>query len=289
MMLSRNWFSAKKPDRMELKVTFWGVRGSFPCATPQHMLYGGNTSCVSVEAGGEVIILDAGTGLWQLGKYLVANGVQGATMLMSHTHTDHIIGFPFFAPAWIGSFHLDIFAGHLRDNGGVRSVFAEQMRDPIFPVSLSHMAANMSFHDFDAGEDLFIGNRVHVKTAHLNHPNGATGYRISTGGRSICYVTDTEHYPGRRDPNVMDLVRDADVMIYDSTYSDEEYARGRVGWGHSTWEEAIRIGQEANVGRVYIFHHDPDNTDDKMAAIERQARSMWDRVTIAREGMAIEL
>lgn len=273
---------------MTVKVTLWGVRGSFPCATPNHMIYGGNTSCVSVEVGETMVILDAGTGLWQLGKYIMKKGLPKATMLLSHTHTDHIVGFPFFGPAWLGRFHLDIMAGHLKDNGGVEQIFQLAMQDPVFPVKLSAMAAKISFVDFSAGETINLPGGVVVKTGPLNHPNGATGYRVEAEGRAICYITDTEHFPDRRDPNVMELVRDADIMIYDSTYSDEQYAQSKKGWGHSTWQEAIRIGKEANVAKTIIYHHDPDHTDRIMTMIENQVTAAWDKAIVAREGMTFE-
>lgn len=273
---------------MTVEVTFWGVRGSFPCATLNHMRYGGNTSCVTVEVGGTTIILDAGTGLFQLGKHLIKKGVTAATLLLSHSHTDHIIGFPFFAPAWIGSFALTIMAGHLKDNGGVREVFEVAMRDPVFPVKLADMGGATRFHDFNVGESFALGPDVMVRTAPLNHPNGATAYRIEAEGKTVCYVTDTEHVPGKLDQNILDLIRGADLVIYDSTYTEEEYPK-KVGWGHSTWEEGIRLCRSAGAKHLAIFHHDPDHTDDFMERVDEQARHTWDKAFVAREGMVIPL
>lgn len=273
---------------MTIKVTLWGVRGSFPCATPNHMIYGGNTSCVSVEVGDAMVILDAGTGLWQLGKYILKKGIDHATLLLSHSHTDHIIGFPFFAPAWVGRFHLDILAGHLTDNGGVEAIFQQAMHDPVFPVKLSAMPSRIRFQDFHAGESLILPSGIFAKTGTLNHPNGCTGYRLEIQGKVICYITDTEHVVGERDPHVMALVKDADLMIYDSTYSDEQYANGKVGWGHSTWQEALRIAEEAGVKQTVIYHHDPDHTDEVMAAVEAKVKAVSDKAVVAREGMVFE-
>ncbi len=272
---------------MAVEVTFWGVRGSFPCATPNHIVYGGNTSCVSVEAGDQFFILDAGTGIWQLGKHILKRGIKAATLLMSHTHTDHIVGFPFFAPAWVGQFHLDVMAGHLADNGGIASIFAHAMRDPVFPVQLDQMGGKISFADFRSGETLKFGD-ITVRTAPLNHPNGATGYRIEHGGASVCYITDTEHKPGTLDQTIVDLCRGADAMIYDATYTDEMF-HTKIGWGHSTWQEALRVAAAAGVKTPVIFHHEPDHTDDIMAGIEEQVRAANPQAVVAREGMKLSL
>jgi phosphoribosyl 1,2-cyclic phosphodiesterase len=273
---------------MTVEVTFWGVRGSFPCATPNHMKYGGNTSCVTVETAKTMIVLDAGTGLFMLGKSLVKRGVQSATLLLSHSHTDHIIGFPFFAPAWIGSFGLTIMAGHLIENGGVREIFEVAMRDPVFPVKLGDMGGATRFHDFHAGDSFALGTDVMVSTTRLNHPNGATGYRLEAEGKVVCYITDTEHVPGKPDQNILNLIRDADLMIYDSTYTDDEFTK-KVGWGHSTWQEGVRLCRAANVKQLAIFHHDPDHTDEFMDRVDDDARHAWDKAFAAREGMVIPL
>jgi phosphoribosyl 1,2-cyclic phosphodiesterase len=273
---------------MTVEVTFWGTRGSFPCASLNHMKYGGNTSCVSVDTGNTTIVLDAGTGLFMLGKHLVKRGVQSATLLLSHSHTDHIIGFPFFAPAWVGSFALTIMAGHLSDNGGVRDIFEVSMRDPVFPVKLTDMGGATRFHDFHAGESFSIGTDVTVRTASLNHPNGATAYRIEAEGKAVCYVTDTEHVPGKPDQNVLNMIRGADLVIYDSTYTDDEFP-SKIGWGHSTWQEGIRLCRAAGVRRLAIFHHDPDHMDDFMDQVDEDARHTWDHAFVAREGMVIPL
>lgn len=275
---------------MTVDVIFWGVRGSFPCASPQHMKYGGNTSCVSVEVDGQIIILDAGTGMFMLGKHLAKRGAQKATLLMSHTHTDHIVGFPFFAPAWMGAgFELTIMAGHLDDPACIESVFNMAQRDPLFPVAVAAMGGASRFVDFKAGDSFDLPPNVHVRTCRLNHPNGATGYRIEAQGRSICYITDTEHYPERIDEEILALVRGADVLIYDSTYTDANYA-SKIGWGHSTWQEGLKLARAGNVGQFCVFHHDPDSTDEIMEKIEQDVRKAWpEGGTVAREGMIITL
>jgi phosphoribosyl 1,2-cyclic phosphodiesterase len=274
---------------MALHITFWGVRGTIACPTPHHMAFGGNTSCVEVQVGGRLVIFDAGTGIRELGRrILTKDDARQADLLFSHTHWDHINGFPFFAPAFREDRMFRVFAGHLSAAGGIRNTLAGQMAEPMFPVPLEIMRARLEFHDFTAGRPFELAPGVTVRTATLNHPNGATGYRIDHSGRSVCYVTDTEHVPGHPDENVLALIAEADLVIYDSTYTDLEFP-GRVGWGHSTWQEGVRLCRQAGARRLAIFHHDPDHDDGVMAAIEVDARAAWEGAFVAREGMTIDL
>lgn len=274
---------------MAYMVKFWGVRGSIACASPQHVVYGGNTSCLEFTLGDNTLIFDAGTGLRFLGQSLVKRGVTKATLMFTHTHWDHINGFPFFVPAFNPAFDLKIMAGHLGGaEGAVRAILARQMDNPTFPVPLETMRSNMRFVDFRAGETLHPFDGVVVKTAPLRHPNEATGYRVEYGGKAACYVTDTEHVPGQPDANVLGLIQGADLVIYDSTYTDDEFP-ARVGWGHSTWQEGIRLCRAAQVKQLAIFHHDPDHDDTFMSALEAEARQTWEGAVVARDGMEITL
>ena len=271
-----------------LTVRFWGVRGSIACPSPAYMGFGGNPSCVEVRVSGRILILDAGTGVRPLGKLLRREGVREADILFSHTHWDHVNGFPFFAPAFEPDYAFRVFAGHLAEEGGIREAIAGHMHEPMFPVPLDVMKARLSFTDFRAGETLDLGPGVRARTAPLNHPNGATAYRIEHGGRSVCYVTDTEHVPGRPDENVLGLIAGADLVVYDSTYTDAELP-ARVGWGHSTWQEGLRLVRRAGARRLVVFHHDPDHDDEVMAGIERELAGSSDNGIVAREGMQLEL
>lgn len=271
---------------MAFTVKFWGVRGSIACPSPNHVVYGGNTSCVEVMAGDRHIILDAGTGIRNLGQRVIQEGIQSSVLLLTHTHWDHINGFPFFGPVFQKNRTFDIYAGHLYESGGVQSVLASSMSNPMFPVPLEALQATLSFHDFRAGETIELGPEVRIRTAPLNHPNGATGYRIEYDGRAVCYVTDTEHVPGQPDENVLALIDGADLVIYDSTYTDDEYP-AHIGWGHSTWQEGVRLCRKAQVKKLAIFHHDPDHDDAFMAQLEDEARRAWDGTFVAREGMQI--
>ncbi len=274
---------------MTLSVKFWGVRGSIATPLSSHMRYGGNTSCLEVNADGHRIVLDAGTGIRSLGLELLKAEPFPIQLLLTHTHWDHVTGFPFFVPAYQPDWQVSVRAGHLKKHGSsVYEVLALQMEGPMFPVPISTMQARIEFDDFVAGASFDLYEGVHVRTAPLNHPNDATGYRIECGGRSVCYVTDTEHVPGRPDGNVLGLIEQADLVIYDSTYTDEEFP-AKVGWGHSTWQEGMRLCQAAGARRLAIFHHDPDHDDEFMDRVEAEAREAWSGNLVARENMVIDL
>ncbi len=272
---------------MTVKVKFWGVRGSIACPSPNHVVYGGNTSCVEISDGACNIILDAGTGIRALGQDYVRRRVGSGVLLLTHTHWDHINGFPFFAPVYVPGWRFRVLAGHLADAGGIRSVLSSQMTDPTFPVPLSALKAEMSYEDFRAGAvlaDLCPG--LVVRTAPLRHPNDATGYRLELGGKVVCYITDTEHVPGAPDENVLGLIEGADLVIYDSTYTDDEFP-DKIGWGHSTWQEGVRLCRQAGARKLALFHHNPDHVDGEMAAIERAAQAMWSGVMVSRDDMTV--
>ncbi|CAO3419269.1 MBL fold metallo-hydrolase [Azospirillum doebereinerae] len=273
---------------MGFTVTFWGVRGTIPCPMASHLGFGGNTSCVEVRAGSQRIILDAGTGLRPLGRKLLAEGVTAATLLLSHTHLDHISGFPFFAPAYTKGFSLRVVSGHLSGSPNIEAVMARQMERPLFPVPMRTMGGDLSFIEVPAGHSFKLEGGVRIHTAALNHPDGATGYRIEYRGHSMAYVTDTEHVPDQPDRNILNLVDGVDLLLYDSTFTDEEWSQ-RIGWGHSTWREAIRIAKGGNVKRLCLFHHDPDHDDQTMDAIEKEAQAELPNCFAAREGTTVTL
>jgi phosphoribosyl 1,2-cyclic phosphodiesterase len=274
---------------MAFKVKFWGVRGSLPCPSRQHVRFGGNTSCVEVQLGlGQRLIFDAGTGLRALGQEMLAHHNKSALLLLTHTHWDHVCGFPFFAPAYLPDFSFDILAGHLPLGQSIQSVLAGQMMRPLFPVPIEIMRAKLRFHDFQAGQSLALLPGVSIDTCMLQHPDGAVGYRVNYNGASLCYITDTEHHPGRLDNNILALIKDADLVIYDSTFTDETFGQ-YVGWGHSTWQEGIRLCLAAGVKRLALFHHAPDHDDRMMVRIERAAKRLWPGAFAAREGMEIIL
>jgi len=273
---------------MALKIRFWGVRGSIACPSPDHMKYGGNTSCIEVQAGDHCFVMDAGTGIRNFGNIILEKDIRNTHLLLTHTHWDHINGFPFFTPAYDPKRSVIIHAGHLKHQGGVKNILSTQMQNPTFPVPLEAMRAELKFIDFQAGEAFRIFDDVNIRTAPLNHPNGATGYRVEYSGKSVVYVTDTEHVPGQLDQNILGLIEGADVLIYDSTYTEEEFPE-KIGWGHSTWNEGMRLCQAGSVKKLAIFHHEPDHTDDVMDKIEIEAKAAWDGAFVTREGMELVL
>lgn len=273
---------------MGFGLQFWGVRGSIACPSPQYVHYGGNTSCLEVIAGDQHLILDAGTGIRALGHKFLSEDIRDACLLLTHTHWDHINGFPFFSPAFKPDRHFVIHAGHLAEQGGIGKVLASQMAQPFFPVPLEKMGAQIESVDFRAGDSFQLGPQVRVRTARLNHPDGATGYRFEYGGKAVCYVTDTEHVPGQPDQNILGLIEGADLVIYDSTYTDKEF-QAHIGWGHSTWQEGVRLCRAAGVKALAIFHHDPDHEDLFMEALEAEARQLWSGALVARENMRVNL
>ncbi len=273
---------------MSFVVRFWGVRGSIACPSPYHVRYGGNTSCVSFSMGDRHLILDAGTGIRGLGQFLLKQGVTDSTILLTHTHWDHINGFPFFAPAFVPGRSFRILAGHLKESGGIQEILATQMHTPMFPVPLEAMRARLEFEDFASGNTFHLTPDILVRTCALNHPNGATAYRVDYAGKSACYVTDTEHLPGQPNAAILALIEGADLVIYDSTYTDAEFP-AKVGWGHSTWQEGVRLCRAANVKRMAIFHHDPDHDDDFMDSLGKEAQAVWSGSFVAREDQPIEV
>ena len=281
---------------MSIRVKFWGVRGSIACATPDHMKYGGNTSCIEVEAGDYRFVMDAGTGIRSYGNSFLQSGLKCSHLLLTHTHWDHINGFPFFVPAYNPECAIHIMAGHLkgRSDEGIQDILSTQMHNPMFPVPLEAMQAKLRFEDFDAGDSFSLPSDITVKTAALNHPNGATGYRIEHDGASICYVTDTEHIPGELDQNVLGLIDGADLVIYDSTYTEEEFP-AKVGWGHSCVSKVVELADRGNVKTLYLFHHDPDQNDAdidaklKMAEEALAKRNSDTQVVAPSEGDLIQI
>jgi phosphoribosyl 1,2-cyclic phosphodiesterase len=241
--------------------------------------------------GRERLIFDGGTGLRILGQSLLGEKAIAARLLFTHSHWDHIQGFPFFTPAFIRGNHFKIYAVPSPNGATMKQRLHDQMLHPNFPVPLQIMQANLEFYDLEIGETLEFGE-VTLDTRPLNHPGEAVGYRVNWRGLSAAYITDTEHFPDHLDDNVLWLARQADVLIIDATYTDEEYnnpKQSKVGWGHSTWQEALKIAHTAGVKQLVLFHHDPSHNDDYLDRIGEEVVRSFPRALLAREGLSLEL
>ena len=267
-------------------VRFWGVRGSIACPGQETVRYGGNTSCLEMRCGDRLLIFDAGTGVHVLGKQLANHNPISADLFITHTHIDHISGFPFFGPAYYPDNAFKIWGGHDYQGMGIKADFQRLMQAPFFPVPLEIMRAEINFIDFEAGDTLPLTPDITVRTAPLNHPGNATGYRVEYQGKSICYVTDTEHYPDKLDPNILTLIQGANILIYDASYTDEEYSKFR-GWGHSTWQEGIKLCNAAGVHTFVASHHAPQRDDVSLDTIAAEMEKVRPGSIVAREGMVL--
>lgn len=267
-------------------IRFWGVRGSIASPGPDTAAVGGNTSCVEVVCGKTRIVLDAGTGLRGLGNHLLREGQPlDLTLLLSHYHWDHIQGLPFFVPVYMKQSNLTIVGG---SNGvmSVKEALVHQMTAPVFPVRLDEVGASIATREVKLGETFDVGE-ARVTVAKGNHPGGVVAYRIEHEGKSLVYATDTEHYAAV-DPALRTLSMGADVLVYDSQYSPEEY-KTKMGWGHSTYVEGAELARAAGVGKYVLFHHDPVRTDSQVADFEARAQALYASSVAAREGMVIDL
>ncbi len=271
-------------DRADFFVKFWGVRGSIAVPGPDTVRYGGNTTCLEIRCGGELIVIDAGTGVRGLGLELAKERPERINLFLTHTHFDHICGIPFFQPAYVEESAVHFYAGHLPKSTSLRDVLCQMMTPPLFPIPI-HVFSTCHYHDFECTKPISLGN-VTLNTCPLNHPDGACGYRIDHNGKSVCVITDTEQKPGEPDPIIVDFVRDADIMIYDATYTEAEYPNHK-DWGHSTWQEALRVADAAGVGTAVLFHHDPSHTDSFMDQVAADADKARPGTLVAKEGMVL--
>jgi phosphoribosyl 1,2-cyclic phosphodiesterase len=270
-------------------VQFWGVRGSIPAPGPETVRYGGNTSCVEVRVAGKRLIFDGGTGLRVLGKTLLKQMPVEAYLFFTHSHWDHIQGFPFFLPAFVKGNCFHIYGAIAPNGATMKQRLSDQMLHPNFPVPIQVMQSDLKFYDLLPGDVMQLDD-ITIETGPLNHPNTAMGYRITWQGRTVVYATDTEHFPDHVDENLLHLARDANVLIYDACYTDEEYydpATPKIGWGHSTWQEGVKLAKAADVKKAVIFHHDPNHTDLFLDSVEAQVQSVFPNSILAREGMIL--
>jgi phosphoribosyl 1,2-cyclic phosphodiesterase len=252
----------------------WGTRGSIPSPGPETVRYGGNTTCFEIRHGATRLIIDAGSGIRPLGLDMVAGGSKAIHIFLTHFHWDHIQGFPFFAPLYDSEASIKVI-GPRQDDLDVQRLFAGQMGPVYFPVPFDVVSASMGFdHLNEGGCDL---KAARLEVMRVKHPSYAVAYRIRIGGQTICLVPDNEldgaMYGVERgwEKRFVDFVGGADLLVHDSMYTDEEYGQ-RPGWGHSTFSQSARLAQEAGVGALLFFHHDPTRTDNELETIVARAR-----------------
>jgi phosphoribosyl 1,2-cyclic phosphodiesterase len=275
-------------------IKFWGVRGSVPTPGPGTVRYGGNTSCIEVRVGHEIILLDAGTGLRPLGVSLLKefpNQPINPTMLLTHTHWDHIQGLPFFAPIYNANCRMRILGCEGARNG-LSNMLTGQMESTYFPVSFDRLPSNIEIEELGS-MDFKIGS-TRVKALRANHPGVCVGYRLFTRHGSVAYFPDTEPRVGGVDREMSNFLRNVDVLILDSQYDTAGYKQ-HAGWGHGCVDSSVALALEAGVKRLFLFHHDPERSDKQLDALLKHARKLAAKgnpklqVDAAREGMTIQL
>jgi len=277
-----------------IKVKFWGVRGSIPCPGPKTMKYGGNTACIELRFP-EVdrhIIIDAGSGIRDLANFMLANdlpkGPISTEIYLSHTHWDHIMGFPFFVPVYIPGTSIKVFGPVTYEDEPLEAVVGGQMKYRYFPVNMGELASKIEYCRLKEEPRIDLGDGIILSTTIINHPITALGYRFTFRGAVFCTAYDTEPFRNLfvtdpNDPSYDELMAQegaeaafeqnqvlerffagADLLVHDAQYTRQEYAKGKIGWGHTPIEEAIASAQRAGVKQLALFHHDPERSDDQL-------------------------
>ncbi len=306
-----------------IKVKFWGVRGSIPCPGPKTMKYGGNTACIELRFP-EVnrhIIIDAGSGIRDLANFMLANdlpnGPISTEIYLSHTHWDHIMGFPFFVPVYIPGTRIKVFGPVTYEDEPLEAVVGGQMKYRYFPVNMGELASSVEYMRLKEEPALDLGDGITLSTTIINHPITALGYRFSFRGAVFCTAYDTEPFrnlfvtdpdnpsydelmamegeeSAREQNQVLErFFQDADLLVHDAQYTRQEYEKGKIGWGHTPIEDAIAAAGRAGVKQLALFHHDPERSDDQLDrmaetyCVASETESM--RIFFAREGQEIIL
>lgn len=265
------------------------MRGSVPTADADKIRVGGNTACVEFSPGdGTHIIFDAGTGIRPLSNNIARDNEKPyeVHLFLSHTHWDHIIGLPFFAPIHQTHAHLIIY-GPKRAGIRLKDVIEGLFRSPYFPLSPGDLEARISYVELEPGRHPF-GNGHIVECALHPHPDGAMSYRVEAEGVAVVYITDIEHTKDKLVPAVLEISRDANVLIHDSHFNREDLPAHR-SWGHSSWEESVGVAQSAGVKHLILFHFSPNYSDDDVFDMEQRARKAFPNSTAAYQGLTIDL
>ena len=272
---------------MDLKATFWGVRGSVPVPGKNTAVFGGNTSCVQIEVGRRNLIFDGGTGITELGDRMMNEKCdKDIDIFFSHYHWDHIQGLPFFTPFYCPG---NYFRLHGPDKGekNIKKILNDQMLSPYFPITMGMMKAELSFIRIEADTEISLGDGIKIKTLEIDHSDGCLAYRIEKGSSSLVYCTDTETLRMERRKKLLSFITGTDVFIYDANFTEEEYIKLGAKWGHSTWEEGAALSTEAGVGQLVLFHHKRDRADKEQQMIESFAQKSFKNTVAAKEGMIV--
>jgi len=276
-----------------LSVRFWGVRGSMPCPGPETVVFGGNTSCLEIRADDRLVIIDMGTGIRPLGDRLMdgdyISGPVDADVFISHTHWDHIMGFPMFNPIFSPETKLRIRGPVLSVDDKLSSIIGAQFSNRYWPVKLSDLSAQIEYHEIKEGE-FDLGEGLKVITKSLNHPLHCLGFRFEYGGKSIVTIYDHEQNNGDDDSPIKKFSENADILIHDSQYTAEELQK-HLGWGHSSYEYVYGLAVRAGVKKLVFFHHDPKRSDVQLEAIEKEYNAKIAgkpmEILAAREGLLV--
>lgn len=272
----------------QMRVTFWGTRGTRMVARDGFARYGRHTICVEVQCGERVLVFDAGSGFTGLGTDLLRREIGHVDLFFTHSHYDHVEGIPFFQPFYEPDFSADLYAGRLKGIDHCREIVGRLMIEPYFPISQEKFSAKLRYRDLADHQSVEPGEGIVVRTTRLHHPGGANGYRVDFRGKSFALITDTEHVASEANGELAWFLADVDLFAYDCSYVDEEYPR-YAGFGHSTWEEAKRLKNNAGAKRVLGLHHMPFRSDAALDAIAETLLADDPDADIARDGMRVEL
>ena len=301
---------------------FWGVRGSVPCPGPKTVKYGGNTACLELRFGEEdrLVVIDAGTGIRELAGHIMQNdlpkGPIKTELFLTHTHWDHIMGFPFFIPIFIPNTELKVFGPVTYEEDTLDKIVGGMLTYRYWPVRLTELAAKIEYFNLKEGSQ-DLGGGLWLTTKYLNHPILVLGYRFEYRGKVFCTAYDTEPFRNvfdvspddpsydeeavkegamaaqEENDKVVSFFQGADILIHDSQYTHKEYISSKLGWGHSSFEQAVNVAHKAGVKKLLLFHHDPDRSDAELEVIEKKLQKAAGgktsmEVLIAREGMTVE-
>jgi ribonuclease Z len=276
---------------ISLRIRFWGVRGTIPVPGQETVKYGGNTPCLDIlTSDQQVIIIDAGTGIRNLGRVLQEEHPRHVigNIFLSHTHWDHIQGLPFFEPLSYRRNRFIVY-GSKRVGRHLEEILAGQFFEPYLPFAYRSLRANLNVEEVNSGDTIFIGENTAVTMADLDHPGGCLGFRIEDNGVVLTYCSDTRHEGVDFSETVLSLVHGSDLLIHDSHFASRKLSTTFTDWGHSSWYEAACLAREANVETLGLFHYSPDLVDEELDQIHKEVRSHFSQTIMTREGLVLQL